>query len=465
MPAQVTLTILQGDHQDKSFTFDSRETFLIGRDSNCHLRLTDQAVSRHHCLLDINPPYIKARDLGSKFGTFVNGEKIGQRPANATPAEAAKLQLPEYELKAGDRITIHQTILEVGIITLSSPETTPVIATDPDTPHTIRFPQQNQAAPAPTPPLDLFTRVKAILKRAMGSKEKSLLPISGYSVERKLGSGAFGEVYLAKHARTGEQVALKVMLPEVATNPLSRDKFLRELENTKALKHPNIVSLRDYGFSDEIFFFTLEYCEAGTLETWMKQRTKPMPPSEAIPLIMQVLDGLNYAHRATIPYVKLRQGGFGQGQGLVHRDLKPSNLLLTQPKQNLLIKIADFGVSKAFDQAGLSGFSMSGRDLEGTLHFMPRSQILSFKHAQPDVDVWATVACLYYMLTGGQYVRDFRGRDPLLTVLQTNPIPIRQLNANIPKPLATLIDAALIDHPDLPFKTAAEFKRELLKFC
>jgi serine/threonine protein kinase len=274
-----------------------------------------------------------------------------------------------------------------------------------------------------------------------------------------LGRGGFGAVYLARHNQTKESVALKIMLPKVATKPWALEMFLRETENTKALQHPNVVQLRDYGYADDTFFFTLDYCDGGSVADLMQQRGGRLSIEEAVPIILQALDGLHYAHNAEIPYVKRADGRLDKGRGLVHRDLKPANIFLTNVSGTRVAKVGDYGLAKAFDLAGLSGLSMSGTT-GGTPHFMPRQQVLNFKYAKPEVDIWATAASLYNMLTG-TYPRDFADKDPFAAVLQTNPVPISQRDSSIPKPLAELIDLALVDNPEIHFKNAAAFKRAL----
>ena len=124
------------------------------------------------------------------------------------------------------------------------------------------------------------------------------------------------------------------------------------------------------------------------------------------------------------------------------------------------MKVGDFGLAKAFDTAGLSGQTRTG-SIAGTLSFMPRQQIVNFKYAKPEVDVWAMAASLYFMLTGTG-PRDFpKGEDPCDVILRTSAIPIRQRNAKIPIKLAQVIDAALIDKPQINIKTAAELRRAL----
>ena len=97
----------------------------------------------------------------------------------------------------------------------------------------------------------------------------------------------------------------------------------------------------------------------------------------------------------------------------------------------------------------------------GTPGFIPRQQVLKFKESKPDVDVWASAACLYNMLTG-DFPRNFTS-DPFKDVLENDPVPILQRNGNIPKKLAEVIDLALIEKPQIYFDSAAKFKETLIQ--
>ncbi len=268
-----------------------------------------------------------------------------------------------------------------------------------------------------------------------------------------------GAVYLAQHEKTGERVALKVMLPKIAVDERSKEKFLGEIEYTKALVHPHVVRLWDSGCSNGMFFFTLDYCDGGSVDGLMKQRGGVLPIDEALSITRQALVGLEYAHQAEVT-VKLTHGSTKQARGLVHRDLKPHNLFLSGSGSSRIVKVGDLGLAKAFDTAGLSGQTRTGA-IGGTLIFMPRQQIVSFKYAKPEVDVWAMAASLYYMLTG-TFPRNFpSGEDPCDVILRTSAVPIRQRNSQIPTKLAKVIDEALIDKPQIQIKTAAELRRAL----
>jgi serine/threonine protein kinase len=230
--------------------------------------------------------------------------------------------------------------------------------------------------------------------------------------------------------------------------------------NTQVLQHPHVVRLWEAGCSQGTFFFTLEFCDGGSVDKLMARRGGKLTLEEAGPLILQALDGLDYAHTVEIPHVKLKDGSIGRGRGLVHRDLKPQNIFLSTAGASRVAKLGDYGLSKAFDMAGLSGHTCSG-ETAGTPPFMARQQVLHFKEVRPEADVWAMAATFYNMLTGC-LPRDFpKGRDPWQLILETNAVPIRQRNPAIPSKLAAVIDQALVDEPEVGFKSAAELKQAL----
>jgi serine/threonine protein kinase len=157
----------------------------------------------------------------------------------------------------------------------------------------------------------------------------------------------------------------------------------------------------------------------------------------ALGLAVGALEGLAAAHSA----------------GFVHRDIKPDNLLLAEDGS---AKLADFGLAKSFQQAGLSGMTATGA-VAGTFFFMPREQLTNFREVRPVSDVWSMAATLYYLLTA-EYVRDFDSKpDPLAVILRGGVVPIRDRDPFLPDDLAAVIDRGLRDDPHLRYPTAGEF--------
>jgi eukaryotic-like serine/threonine-protein kinase len=445
MSDRAILSIVEGELTGKEYIFEDRTTCIIGRHESCQIPLPNDAnhstISRYHCLLDINPPGIRVRDFGSLNGTFINDMKIGQREDGQSPEEGTKIIFPEYDLRTGDRIKLGDTVFAV---TLAAE---PVKAKQP----IVEQPIQGKG-------FDWIKIVENLLGWARQGDRK-LTSIKDYKIHRELGKGGCGVVYLAEHQKTGQLVALKVMLPQVAATERNIESFLREIENTKILDHPNVVKLLDYGYANGTFFFTMDYYERGNLATLIAEKKGEVSIDLAVDLICQTLEGLDYAHNVEVN-VKLKNGGIVKSKGLVHRDMKLQNIFLTRNNQNKLIaKVGDYGLSKAFDTAGLSGFSISN-NVAGTYAYMPRQQLLNYRDVKPEVDIWATAACLYALLTC-ELPRDLSG-DPLKAILSSQPIPIRNRNHTIPKNLAEVIDLALTEEPEIYYKTARDFRHSLL---
>ena len=505
MSGKVTLTVTEGRLKGTTFVYVDRTTCILGRSDECEPRLPDdehhRTVSRHHCLLDINPPDVRIRDFGSLNGTFLNGQKIGQREHGLSAEEAAGGSFPEHDLSEGDVVQLGETKF---LVQIETPTECTVCGCEIEVsvrPRAEIIPgifqcdacrKKAEAARRPPPkpaPKRCVQCGRNVEKEAEQHRQgdyvchackkdpqqilqhllqlanagrKDLIPIKGYHVERELGRGGMGAVYLARKSGSSQPVALKIMLPEVAANQQATATFMREVENTKALHHPNVVQLLDAGCSDGTFFFTLELCDSGSLADLAKQRGGKLPLKEAAALILQTLEGLEYAHHAPIPNVPIRGGKFQKGKGLVHRDLKPANIFLTSSPSGPVAKVADFGLAKAFDSAGLSGHTRTG-SVAGTPVFMPRQQVINFKYSKPEIDVWAAAASFYFLLTG-QFPRDFRNdRDVWKTVLEQDTVPIRQRDSSIPRKLADVIDKALREKPTIGFPSAKAFQKELTR--
>jgi eukaryotic-like serine/threonine-protein kinase len=278
-------------------------------------------------------------------------------------------------------------------------------------------------------------------------------PVPGLRILRELGRGGQGVVHLARHTASGTLVAVKRLSTPGEFDGGARDAFTRELDCVKALRHENIVRFHD-SVADPLCF-TCEYCAGGSVADLVLSRGGRLAADEAVPLVLQALDGLAYAHQAPVP-VRLADGTTAVGQGLVHRDIKPQNLLLAGP----VLKIADFGLAKAFDKAGLSGHTFTGA-IGGSVAFMPRRQLADYKYAKPDVDLWAVTACLYWMLTG-ETPHDFPpGAEPVAIVLRESPVPVRERLDTVPARLAETIDQALAEPPASATELAETLRRAL----
>jgi DNA-directed RNA polymerase subunit RPC12/RpoP len=471
--------------------FEEHDTFIFGRMDDCHVCLPgDNLLSRHHFILEVNPPDARLRDLGSKNGTYVNGRKFGGRELHESPEEGAKRKYPEIDLHNQDEIKAGNTVfrfevdlpaecIECGTeipqaklsqciwiggtyICASCREklaNRAAVDAHPSKSKQVRCQQCGRDVSgeigagrrgaficatcrenAPKDPLELL---KALLNQGQ-LRENTPLNVPDYDIEKKLGEGGMGAVYLARHKQNGTLVALKVMLSKIAVSDQARENFMREIENTRALTHKNIVEFIGHGTVGGIFYFLLEYCEGGSVEGLMEHRGGRLSPKEAGPIMLQALEGLAFAH----------------GKSFVHRDLKPPNILLAGIEKPRVAKIADLGMAKNFEQAGFSGMTATG-SFGGTFPFMAREQVTNFKYFKPVSDVWSIGATFYNMLTG-QFPRDFRrGQDPMEIILHGDIIPIRKRESDIPKRIAEVIDRSIANNTRDRYQNAGEMRKAL----
>ena len=184
---------------------------------------------------------------------------------------------------------------------------------------------------------------------------------------------------------------------------------------------------------------------------------------EATRILLQVLSGLDYVHNVdlSVPVQKGLFRGSMDAHGIVHRDFKPGNIFLLRAEDRPTAVIADFGMAKAFDVAGVSRVTKSGAVM-GTPVFMPRQQAMDTKYAKPEVDVWAASASYYNMLTG-TFPKNFRmGVNPWKVIVGESAVPINDRDVNIPKSLASVIDRALCEQPKIGYQSASALRKDIV---
>ena len=274
----------------------------------------------------------------------------------------------------------------------------------------------------------------------------------------ELGRGGFGVVYQAIDRDSGEFRAIKLIRPQQSPDTRHEALIRRELENGRSMVHRNIVSTYASGRADDIYFLVMEFCAGGNVAQMVKSQG-PLGAEEAMKMTFDVLAGLEYAHSAPVTAVTA-DGEPIPAVGLVHRDIKPENVLIGTGGSDRMYKIADFGLAKAFELAGMSRMTLTGTKA-GTVWFMCRHQVVNSKRARPEADVWAAAATLYYALTGS-LTRDFPpDRDPYRMVSMTQPVPIAARGVKVPDRLARVVDEALRDRPEIRYQTSAEFRAAL----
>ena len=294
--------------------------------------------------------------------------------------------------------------------------------------------------------------------------------LGSFTIEAPIGAGGMGEVYKARDTRLDRTVAIKVLPPQLSSDPEFRERFAREAKSISQLSHPNICTLHDIGQapaetpgSDTLHFLVLEYLQGETLADRLARG--PISVASALKIASEIAAALDSAHR----------------HGIVHRDLKPGNIFLSahsamksrsrHADENTNVKLLDFGLAKVEAAPGLSRNAMTAAvtaaapltkrgTVLGTLQYMAPEQIEG-EEADPRTDIFAFGTVLFEMLTGR---RAFQGKSEaslLGAIVSEEPPAVSTIVTGTPPALDYLIQTCLAKNPDARFQTAHDVGLQL----
>ncbi len=269
-----------------------------------------------------------------------------------------------------------------------------------------------------------------------------------YEIRSQIGTGGMGRVFLAQDTSELERtVAIKVLPTEVATDPKSMQRFIREAKTVSGLNHPNVLTVYEFGQFAATRFIVTEYVDGLTLREHL--HSQPMSLDDVLDIAMQIAAALNAAHEAHV----------------VHRDIKPDNIMVR--RQDQLVKILDFGLAKPLKKTGSGSDSGSGADsggsallhtepgiVIGTLSYMSPEQATGSKTLDYRTDIWSLGVVLYEMITGHV---PFEGKDlyeQIIAIQEQAHAPLSSFVENIPQRLEEIVAKALAKNPDQRYQTA-----------
>ena len=244
--------------------------------------------------------------------------------------------------------------------------------------------------------------------------------IGPYRVLKQLGHGGMGAVYLGLDERLGRKLALKVMLPQYAANPAAKERFLREARAAAQITHDNVVTVYEADEREGVPFIAMQFLQGYALDEYLKKKGNPSIP-QILRSARETAAGLAAAHKI----------------GLVHRDIKPGNLWLEAP--NGRVKVLDFGLARPVDAE--SELTKSGAII-GTPAYMSPEQGRGQK-VDARTDLFSLGAVLYRLCTGKLPFEGSNVMAILMALGTDEPTPVRELNPNVPEPLALLIHQLL----------------------
>jgi serine/threonine protein kinase len=268
-----------------------------------------------------------------------------------------------------------------------------------------------------------------------------------YRVEELLAVGGMGAVYVGTHTKLRKRVAIKVLNPNLSTPPMI-ERFHREAITASQIGHEGIAQVTDLGTSAAGEpFLVMELLEGESLAARLKA-TGALPIEVACELGCAILSPLGAAHRA----------------GIIHRDLKPDNVFLVRQSRGEMVKLLDFGISRATGLEGEFRLTTTGLVL-GTPYYMSPEQARGDNVIAPQSDVYSLGVMLYEMLIGRVPISGDNYNQLMYRVMMSEYTPPRQLRPEIPEALEQLIVHAMASDPAHRPASAEEFERALLGFC
>jgi serine/threonine protein kinase/pSer/pThr/pTyr-binding forkhead associated (FHA) protein len=309
------------------------------------------------------------------------------------------------------------------------------------------------------------------------------MEIGKYKILKELGRGDMGVAYKSWHKPTQRVVVLKVMIPNNDEIDRLNDLFLREMDVSSKLNHDNILRTIDFSKDkNSLPYLVSEFAPGGDLGNFILDIQKgPLPIEYACNIVIQILNGLEYAHR-----------GNAKIKSIVHRDLKPSNILLSVDHNNRIIaKIGDMGLAKCWEDAGNSRLTLNN-EYFGSKFFMSPEQIKKYRFVNPSADIYSVGMILYYLLScrypfeypnplelkqyedygiKGRMLQKYLNEEtsklksPILMNLEDDRIPLLKQNNKVPNALAEIVDSSILIEPkERGYTTASDLKQSLQLF-
>jgi serine/threonine-protein kinase len=272
-----------------------------------------------------------------------------------------------------------------------------------------------------------------------------------YEITGYIGAGGMGAVYSAKHARTGRDLAVKVLLPEFATRSDLMQRFMSEARAAGALNHPGIVEVVDLDHEGNLHYIVMERLEGEELQARI-QREHPLDPAFVARVGADIADAIACAH--------------AHSPKIIHRDLKPQNVFLARKgRQQDLVKILDFGIAKLVEAETLEQSLTRSGEIYGTPLYMSPEQLRNTKDVDERADIYAIGVILFHALAGTTPFKGESFPDLVIAISTENHPPLRSLRPDVPSGLAAVIEKAMARNKQDRYAFAGQLRDALLPFA
>ncbi len=383
------LTVIHGPDQGTKLEMSPGSSYHVGCNDDASFVLTDPMVLKNHCTIECTAESIVLRNNTASAGTYVGDKKVSQ--ARVRPGVTFRIGDTHIKITAQLKATRR--------------------AAGGGSPGDVARPSQNDP----------------LLGKIIG----------GYKLNKVLGVGGMGAVYLATQLSLQRDVAVKVLRSKLAKDKSYRDMFINEARAAAELIHANVVQVYDAGTEGDVSFFSMEYIGQGSVEEILA-RDGTIDWKVAILQVLEAAHGLSYA----------------EGRGIVHRDIKPDNLMLNDDGR---IKIADLGLAK-------KGEGGTDQGIIGTPHFIPPEQALG-KRVDSRADIYSLGATFFRMITGKTVFTGKTAKEIVLKHIKEPAPAASSLNKEVPGDLDAVMARMLAKDPDARFAGTAELIHALEEVC
>jgi pSer/pThr/pTyr-binding forkhead associated (FHA) protein len=400
------LRIEHGQGAGKTVRLPQAGVYTLGRIPQCSMRVLDMKVSKKHCEIHLSESDLTTAtlvDLGSTHGCLVNGQPVNK----------------ETTLNPGDELRLGMTILRV----LSNGEADENLKPDEGREASAGNGKRrgHEATAKQTLPAD-----------ALVGKE-----LSGYAIEKKIGAGGMGGVYLAEQVSLKRKVALKVLNEKFAADSAFVDQFVNEARAAGALNHPNVVQVYDVGQAAGNYFFSMEVMPGGSIEERVREGD------------VEWEEGLNWFIDAANALI------FAKRREILHRDVKPDNLMLAE---NGSAKLCDLGLAKKSEVQDLMD-----QGIIGTPHFISPEAIRRKSDIDHRTDLYS-LGCTFFRVFSGKNPFPGQSVKEILLGHLNKPVPhISDVKPDVPHEIDEIVAKLMAKEPDERFQTPEELLRALDK--
>lgn len=451
---RLQLVVTRGAEMGTVFELETVGTYVLGRDDDCSIQLSDARISRSHCRLVVSGGKAQLEDSNSSWGTLVNGEPINSRQLQ--PGDIVKLVETEMRFEVSTTAAATTWQPDQPRPQPPAPEAAAPQAAAPPAPAALqlqhRKPTSRPIPPpqvAPAPPAKSAPSPKpASASKPQKSNDLSQLvgrTLARYEITDVIARTRTGMLFRARDTEKDRQVALKVLWPEITRDEEELQRFVRAVKTVIGVKHPNLVALYGAGKSKPRYCWTAsELVEGDSLMEVMTRdgENGQLPWQQCLRVAVDIARALEAA----------------AAKGFVHRNITPTNILIR--KRDGVAKLGDLMLAKALQGTQAERVTRPGETV-GDIPYLSPEQLLSQNDIDFRADIYSLGASIYTAVTGRPPIEGKTLAQTIARIESERPLDPRTLNPTISVPFASILLRMLEKDPGDRYDAPTRFVRAL----